>query len=151
MLQQDKRLNVNNERNRRANFVDNSTTFFELTYITAPPANVKLFLERLGTYLRDKVITGVEVYPNRANNAVNGFNLLRVSDYPNFTITLRNSKQEIILDNIPFTYFSTFGTEYKNKLFMLTNVDMRYSFITYNGLPLATPLPFVVPFIFTYH
>jgi hypothetical protein len=151
MVQKEKRLDVNNERNRRANFLDNSTTFFELTYDVAPPANTKLFLERLGTYLNDKVITAVEIYPNRANNAINGFNLLRVADYPNFTITLRNSKQEIILDNLPFTYFSTFGTVYKNKLFMLQNVDMRYSFITYNGLPITTPFPIVVPFIFTFH
>lgn len=145
------RQSANNDRNRRAAFLDNSTTFFELTYDVIPPPNVKLFLERLGTYLTDKVITGVEIYPNRANNVLNGFNLLRVQDYPNFTLTLRNSKQEIILDNIPFTYFSTFGNEYKNKLFLLLGVDMRYSFITYNGLPLTTPLPFVVPFIFTFH
>lgn len=152
MLQREKRANVSNERNRRANFLDNSTTFFELTYNTLPVPNTKLFLERLGLFLTDKVITGVELLPNPAGtNVVNGFNVLRPIDYPQFTITLRDSNQNIILDNIPFVYFSTLGANYKNKLFLLLGVDMRYSYITYSGAALATPLPFVVPFIFTYH
>lgn len=152
MLQQEKKAQVSNERNRRANFLDNSTTYFELTYDVAPPANTKLFLERLGLYLTDKVITGVELLPNpTGTNVINGFNVLRPIDYPQFTITLRDSDQNIILDNIPFVYFSTLGVNYKNKLYMLLNVDMRYSFITYSGLPLTTPLPIVIPFIFTYH
>jgi hypothetical protein len=152
MLQKEKRQAVNNERNRRANFVDNSTTFFELTYDLLPPANTKLFLDRLGLFLTDKVITAVEIFPNQnGTNIVNGFNVLRPIDYPQFTITLRDSEQNIILDNIPLVYFSTLGNLYKNKLFMLLGVDMRYSYITYSGLALATPLPLVVPFIFTYH
>ena len=146
------RQSASNERNRRANFVDNSTTYTELTYNTVPPANNKLFLERFGLFLTDKVITGIELLPNiTGTNVINGFNVLRPIDFAQFTITLRDSQQNIILDNIPFVYFSNIGPLFKNKLFLLLGVDMRYSYITYSGLPLATPLPFCIPLIFTYH
>jgi hypothetical protein len=146
------RQSANNERNKRAAFVDNSTTYTELTFDVVPPPNVKLFLERFGRFMSDKVITGVEFLPNlNGTNVINGYNVLRPLDFAQFTITLRDSKQNIILDNIPFVYFSNIGLLFKNKLFMLQNVDMRYSFITYSGLPLITPIPFIIPIIFTYH
>jgi hypothetical protein len=146
------RKSANNERNRRANFVDNSTTYFDLTFDQVPPANNKLFLYRFGQYLTDKVITGIELLPNiTGTNIVNGYNVLRPIDFAQFTLTLRDSQQNIILDGIPFVYFSNIGPLFKNKLFLILGVDMRYSFITYSGLPLATPVPFCVPIIFTYH
>jgi len=138
-------------RNRRAALVDNTTTYFDLKFDVALVANNRYYLERLGLFLTDKIVTGVELFPALAGGVVGGYNLLIPLDYPQFTLTLVNSKQEILADNIPFAAFSTLGNVTKDKIFMFTGIDMRYSFIKYSGLALATPFPLIIPLMFKYH
>lgn len=147
------KFSPNRIRNRRAALLDNTTTYYDLLFRTVPIANKEYYFNQNSKFLVDNIVTGIELFPNLLGTAkYNGFNVIIPFDYPNYLLTLRNSKQEIILDKVPFVSFSTFGSNYKNTLFMLEGVDMRYSFITcINPAAVITPRPFVIPFMFTYH
>ena len=141
----------NNIRNRRAAIVDNTTTYFDLKFDAPLIPNNRYYLKRFGLFLTDKIVTGVEIYPAIFGNVYESYNLLIPLDYPQFTLTLVNTKQEFLVENVPFAAFSTLGNVTKEKIFMLNGIDMRYSYIKYSGLPIVTPLPLIIPLIFKYH
>lgn len=142
-----------NLRDQIANIIDNSFTSYDLRFDNIF-ANEPYYLQDLGKYqFIDSVTTNIQLLPYSAVLIDGIYNQLAPLDYNKFYVTLLDKNQVTILDTMPLIYFSEgVNANSKRKFLHLEGIDMQYSYITWSGEPLiATSLPFVVPFIFTYY
>ena len=140
-------FNPDNIRTQVAAISDNITRLNNIKFDTLPVANQKYYLQNLGKWLKDYVITGFAPSPN--NDTL--YNELSIFDYNKFFVTLVNTDMRIIIDALPLSYFENdFVINKKLRMLYLENVDFQYSYVTWNGETLLTGAPFIIPFAIKY-
>jgi hypothetical protein len=110
--------------------------------------NKKYFLAALSKYFNGQTISNIELLPFTAKT-IDGVLQLAPADYSKFYLTFADRNQKTILNNLPLVYFSNLNAQKKRKMLQLQGVDMQQSFLQWNGIPLITSVPFIIPLLFT--